>query len=120
MNDSGDSSDTVLIECDLTEPPEEVWRALTEPALVEQWLGPDEGATPAAERELIEAEPHERVRYRWSDREGTAPGEPDRRVDSFVTFELWPTPEGGTHLRLTHSDFSVVTTQMFAMLKQAA
>lgn len=33
-----ESSDSLVFECDLDEPPEKVWRALTEPRLLEAWL----------------------------------------------------------------------------------
>ena len=51
MNDTRDAAEPVLIECDLPEPPEKVWRALTEPKLVAAWLTPEEGA-PHVEREI--------------------------------------------------------------------
>lgn len=101
MNNSHDEPpETVLIECDLPEPPEKVWRAVTEPELVEAWLGSAESGA-ANEREIIEARPNERVRYRWRDREE------GQSLDSIVTFELSPTPAGGTHLRLVQTDFAI-------------
>lgn len=33
-----DSSDSLVFECDVDEPPEKVWRALTEPLLLAAWL----------------------------------------------------------------------------------
>lgn len=142
MKATPDSSDSLVFECDLEEPPEKVWRALTEPALLEAWLstaaGPvgDSGAggkklQPAptlpgtgqrrdrndggpaqpgsSEYEILTAEPHRFLRYRWRDRE-SADGEPaGREVHSVVTVELAPCPAGGTHLRLTHGEFSLVT-----------
>jgi len=109
MNDKRHCDDQVLIECDLPEPPEKVWRALTEPKLVAEWLGPEEGKAESA-REIIEAKPNERLRYRWRDRERDESGAKEQTVESFVTFELSQTPDGGTHLRLIHSDFAIVAT----------
>jgi len=39
-----DSSDSLVFECDFDEPPEKVWRALTEPRLLEAWLTADDSA----------------------------------------------------------------------------
>ena len=39
MSDAPANDDTIVVDCDLDEPPEKVWRALTEPALLGAWLG---------------------------------------------------------------------------------
>ena len=144
-----ESSDSLVFECDFDEPPEKVWRALTEPRLLDKWLTGDEapptdfeqdkGASgheqckPAQRRqtdapdgsvrrvgssdyEVVTAEPHRLLRYRWRDRDnGTRnvddPGRDcgDREVHSVVTVELAPGPDGGTHLRLTHGGFTIVS-----------
>ena len=119
-------ADSLVFECDFEEPPEKVWRALTEPRLLEKWLtmndpssaGATEGqpappepqrATRASEYEILTAEPHRFVRYRWRDRE-SGPRDADRReVLSIVTVELVPDVKGGTHLRLTHGEFRLVS-----------
>jgi uncharacterized protein YndB with AHSA1/START domain len=119
MNDSrqreatreSDDTDTVVVECDLPEPPEKVWRALTEPELVAEWLAPDEGAADEHapnerapfECEVIELRPNRLVRYSW--RDAGAPGDEDGGLDSIVTFELARTAAGGTHLRIIHTAF---------------
>lgn len=148
MKAKPDSSDALVFECDFEETPEKVWRALTEPALLEAWLttdalpvtdsgiesgessgGPvlqqappvpgteqrgarhDGGARQvgSSEYELLTAEPHRFLRYRWRDRESGV-GEPGcREVHSVVTVELAPCPKGGTHLRLTHGEFRLVS-----------
>ncbi|HEX5208018.1 MAG TPA: SRPBCC domain-containing protein [Steroidobacteraceae bacterium] len=150
MKATPDSSDALVFECDLEESPEKVWRALTEPALLEAWLttagrpvsdsgidsggGADPGGRgkelqppptlPGTERnrndrkstrvgsseyEILTAEPHHLLRYRWRDRESGV-GEPaGREVHSVVTVELAPCPTGGTHLRLTHGEFCLVS-----------
>ncbi|HVS78418.1 MAG TPA: SRPBCC domain-containing protein [Steroidobacteraceae bacterium] len=132
------SSDSLIFECDFDEPPEKVWRALTEPRLLEAWLGADHSDSagdpqepdrprPALRRargldggdrgpsrtcvdyEVISAEPHRLLRYRWRDRESGDADSRNPEVYSTVTFELAPGPAGGTHLRLTHGEFRIVS-----------
>lgn len=109
----------IVVTCDLPEPPEKVWRALTVPELLAAWLLPNDiepavggrfqlrQAPDAApiECEVLEAEPCRLLRYSWRERDGR-----DRRsgVDSIVTFELTRTGAGGTHLRIVHGDFSLI------------
>jgi uncharacterized protein YndB with AHSA1/START domain len=100
MSNRRDSDETVVVECDLPEPPEKVWRALTEPELVAEWLAPDEGR--AIDCELIESRPNRLLRYSWRDR---GDDEADNGVDSIVTFELSRTPADGTRLRIIHTGF---------------
>lgn len=82
----------VVVECDMDSSPEKIWRALTIPALAQEWLGL--GAD-AVQYEVLEALPHTRVRYSWRDETASQP-------DSIVTIELTPLPEGRTRFRLTH------------------
>jgi uncharacterized protein YndB with AHSA1/START domain len=102
-----DDDATVVIECDLPEPPEKVWRALTEPELVAEWLTSDEDAQEErgarVECEVIEAQPNRLVRYSW--RDAGESGDADDVLDSIVTFELARTAAGGTHLRIIHTAF---------------
>lgn len=114
--DSPDSPESLVFECDFDEPPEKVWRALTEPRLIEAWLATDEsprtdsGGEQAGRStyEIMTAEPNRRVRYRWRDREGGVGDSSGREVHSVVTVELVPCTTGGTHLRLTHGEFRIV------------
>jgi uncharacterized protein YndB with AHSA1/START domain len=105
-----DSSDSLVFECDLEEPPEKVWRALTEPELLEAWLDNRESlGTDSTDYEILSAEPHRLLRYRWRDRECGSGDNGAREVDSVVTVELAPGHAGGTHLRLTHGEFRIVS-----------
>jgi uncharacterized protein YndB with AHSA1/START domain len=96
-------SDTgaVTVECGLDAPPEKVWRALTQPALVADWLGAlpegDAQRRDGKTYEIVEASPYTHLRYRWRDdaRDGAA--------DTFVTFELSRRDDGGTWFRLVHA-----------------
>lgn len=91
----GDASRSVVTECDLPDAPDKVWRALTAPKLLAQWL-PE-----AANSEILAAQPNRLLRYRWSgtEQDRDAAGQ---RLESEVTFELEGTPGGGTHLRVEH------------------
>jgi uncharacterized protein YndB with AHSA1/START domain len=110
MKAKPDSSDSLVFECDFEEPPEKVWRALTEPELLEAWLEKTaSGGTDSADYEILSAEPHRLLRYRWRDRESGSGDSEIRQVDSVVTVELAPGRAGGTHLRLTHGEFRIVS-----------
>jgi len=103
----------IVLDYDLDEAPEKVWRALTRPELVAAWLGPNDIAAKVGRRfalepapdkpvdcEVLEAVPERRLSWLWreaDERGGT--------VESTVTFEVTPTPLGGSHLRLIHSGF---------------
>lgn len=113
MKQSHRSTDSIVLEWVLPEPPEQVWRALSDPDLRARWLLP-EAESSAMEIELLEAEEHRRVRYRLRDRERARNGREQRSLDSTVTFELSATADGGTHLRLIHSDFAMTTTALVA------
>lgn len=130
---AGDANESVLVECELPDPPEKVWHALTDRALVAAWLMPNtlgeqserfrltpEHAAagqkaPVIECEVVTARPPELLRYTWRHsvdvRDPVTSGEetPSRVLDSLVTFELSRTPSGGTHLRLTHNGFAIVS-----------
>jgi uncharacterized protein YndB with AHSA1/START domain len=98
---------------DLEEGADKVWRALTTPALLARWLGPNNfrgevgakfsiGGAPGAANdnatadcEVLAMEEGRLLRLGW--REG--------EVDSVVTFALEPGVDGGVRLRLTHDGF---------------
>ena len=102
----------------LPHPPSKVWRALTEPALMDTWLMPNEGFAPIVgtrfvfrtepvaltkfsglvQCEVLEVEAERRLSILWAS-EGTA-------LDSVVTWDL--VPEGrGTRMLLTHAGFDL-------------
>ena len=121
MKDTAKPDEAVVIECDLPDAPGKVWRALTEPELVDAWLAPDDEPRSTArdeaerdpverkqpvEREVLQAEPNRLLRWRQWERDTSSPAV--RTVESIVTFELTDLPEGGTHLRIVHDGFKVV------------
>ena len=98
---------TVIVERDIAYPPEQVWRAITQPHLIEEWLKmkPDFAAEidrpyrltadwGAVEGRVLAAEPPRTLSYTWS-----AFG-----LDSVVTYTLTPTPRG-TLLRVEQAGF---------------
>ena len=107
-------TDFIALEFDLQHRPEKVWRALTEPALLAEWLLPVVGfelepgtsftfkTQPhpdwdgAVNCRIIEIEPKRKLSYAW------VVG--DMALDTVVTFTLTPT-DSGTRLSLLHSGF---------------
>ncbi|MDG4881405.1 SRPBCC domain-containing protein [Mesorhizobium sp. WSM4884] len=104
-------------ECDLPDPPEKVWRALTEPELLAAWMMPNDiepetgrrfafaGPDAAIECEVLDAKPARLLRYSWRERPRADAAERLPAFDSIVTFTLEPTISGGTHLRIVHDAF---------------
>jgi uncharacterized protein YndB with AHSA1/START domain len=99
MSDALNTDDRIVTECDLDDHPGKVWRALTEPELLAVWLAPDE-----VDCRIIAAEPPRFLRCIWRSEECDSLG---NRLDTVVTFELSPTDEGGTHLRIVHEGFAM-------------
>jgi uncharacterized protein YndB with AHSA1/START domain len=105
-------TESLSFEFDLHQSPEKVWRALTDPALLAEWLLPvidlklERGAAftfktqPVAgwdgivQCRIAEIEPHRKLSYDW--------GVGD--MATVVTFTLTPTASG-TRLSLVHSGF---------------
>jgi uncharacterized protein YndB with AHSA1/START domain len=88
--------EAVVIECDLEATPDQAWRALTDPDLVERWLAPAEAGVELGEP--AELEPGREVRYRWRDADAR---------ESTVTFTLTETG-AGVHLRIVHEPVVVL------------
>ena len=113
-------NEAVTFEFDLPHRPEKVWRALTEPELMSQWLLPVIGFELAPGKaftlqtqaypgwdgtvncRLVEIEPQRKLAYTW-----TVPF-----LDTVVTFTLVPT-ESGTRLSVVQSGFKPDQKQEF-------
>jgi uncharacterized protein YndB with AHSA1/START domain len=97
---------SVVVEREMPHPPEKIWRALTQPLLIEEWLmkndfKPDQGHRfnlsadwGAADCQVTAVEPNKTLSYTW-----TAYG-----LESVVTWTLTPTSTG-TRLRMEQSGF---------------
>lgn len=103
---------TVVVEREIAAPPEKLWRALTQPHLVEEWLmkndfvpipghrfnlrrDPTPEISVVIDCTVLEVEPNRMLSYSWS-----AYG-----LESVVTFTLTPT-ETGTMLRVEQAGFT--------------
>ncbi|TIS61496.1 MAG: SRPBCC domain-containing protein [Mesorhizobium sp.] len=124
-------------ECDLPDPPEKVWRALTEPELLAAWMMPNDmkpeagkhfafaGPDAPIECEVLEAEPGKLLRYSWRERPSAkdaghlpafdSPAFDSPAFDSIVTFTLARTTSGGTHLSIVHDGFVPVSQPVLAV-----
>jgi uncharacterized protein YndB with AHSA1/START domain len=115
-------TESISFEFDLHHPPEKVWRALTDPALLTEWLLPVAGLAlePGAaftfktqphpgwdgivNCRMLEIEAHRKLSYSW------VVG--DNWLDTVVTFTLTPTASG-TRLSLVQSGFKPDQKQNF-------
>ena len=105
---------TVTVERDIPFPAEKIWRALTQPHLIEEWLMKNDfkpsvghkfnlrGDWGAVDCEVMEIEPNKTLTYTWN-----AMG-----LESTVTWTLTPTAKG-THLRMEQSGFRADQEQAF-------
>jgi uncharacterized protein YndB with AHSA1/START domain len=112
---------TAVVERELPHPPEKVWRALTQPHLLEEWLMKTDFAPVVGHRfqlrgewggvldgEVLVVEPNRTLAYTWNyDHE-----DPNFQLESVVTLTLTPTA-GGTHLRMEQAGFRPTQRQAF-------
>jgi uncharacterized protein YndB with AHSA1/START domain len=97
---------SVVVERELAFPPEKIWRALTQPHLIEEWLMKNDfkpivdhsfslrADWGAVDCRVLAVEPNKTLSYTWA-----AFG-----LESVVTWTLTPT-RTGTHLRMEQSGF---------------
>jgi uncharacterized protein YndB with AHSA1/START domain len=126
MKHTPPATEPIVFECDLPHSPALVWRALTDRDLLGAWLLPNDmrpevGARFSFERadqrpgysidcEVLEVEPNRTLQWRQ-----TEAGDPEsgwRSVTSVVTIELTDNAAGGTHLRLVHGEFTLVSAAL--------
>jgi uncharacterized protein YndB with AHSA1/START domain len=97
---------SVVVEREIPHPPEKIWRALTQPHLIEEWLMKNDfkpvvdhrfslrAGWGAVDCQVLAVEPNKTLSYTWG-----ALG-----LESVVTWTLTPTGTG-THLRMEQSGF---------------
>jgi uncharacterized protein YndB with AHSA1/START domain len=106
MNQTSAETRTVVIEREVPYPPEKIWRALTQPHLIEEWLMKNDFQPVVGHRfdfradwgsvdcQVRTVEPHKTLSYTWA-----AYG-----LESVVTWTLTPTGTG-TRLRMEQTGF---------------
>ena len=102
----------VVVERELAFPPEKIWRALTQPHLIEEWLMKNDFKAVvdhpfsfradwgAVDCKVLAVEPNKTLSYTWNFVHDDAA----YNLRSVVTFTLTPTSTG-THLRVEQSGF---------------
>jgi uncharacterized protein YndB with AHSA1/START domain len=106
MNKESTETLSVVVERDVAHPPEKVWRALTQPNLIEEWLMKNDfkpvvdhrfklsADWGAVDGRVLAVEPNKTLSYTWE-----AYG-----LESVVTWTLTPTSTG-THVHMLQSGF---------------
>jgi len=112
---------SVVVEREFSYPPEKLWRALTQPHLIEEWLMKND-FKPAVghsfnlrgdwggvlDCEVLAVEPNRTLSYTWN----FANDDAAFNLTSVVTFTLTPTTSG-THLHMEQSGFRPDQKQAF-------
>jgi uncharacterized protein YndB with AHSA1/START domain len=106
MNETSTETLSVVVERQIPFPPEKIWRALTQPNLIEEWLMKNDFKPVVGHQfdfsadwgsvacQVLALEPPKRLSYKWD-----AMG-----LESVVTWTLTPTSTG-TLLRMEQSGF---------------
>ncbi|MDZ4110090.1 MAG: SRPBCC domain-containing protein [Brevundimonas sp.] len=121
MTDAAAQTLSVVVEREFAAPPEKLWRALTRPHLIEEWLMKNDFAPDVGHRfnlrgdwggvldcEVLVVEPERTLSYTWN----FAHDDPAYALESVVTFTLTPT-HAGTHLRMEQAGFRPGQKQAF-------
>jgi uncharacterized protein YndB with AHSA1/START domain len=114
---------SVVVEREISYPPEKIWRALTQPHLIEEWLmkndfrpvvdhrfnfRADYLPNGALDCEVLAVEPNKTLSYTWNSVSDNAAF----NLKSVVTWTLTPTSTG-THLRMEQSGFRPDQSQAY-------
>ncbi len=121
MNEASAETRSVVVERDISHPPEKVWRALTQPHLIEEWLMKNDFKATVGHRfnlrgdwggvldcEVLAIEPEKKLSYTWN----FAHDDAAYNLMSVVTFTLTRT-HNGTHLRMEQTGFRPDQRQAF-------
>ncbi len=105
---------SVIVEREIPHPPEKIWRALTQPHLIEEWLMKNDFQPVVGHRfnlradwgavngEILAVEPNKTLSYTWNSYD----------LKSVVTWTLTAT-RTGTHLRMEQSGFRADQPQYY-------
>ena len=114
MNETSAATRSVVVERDIPCAPEKIWRALTQPHLIEEWLMKNDfqpavghrfelrGDWGSVDCRVLAVEQYKTLSYTWE-----ALG-----LASVVTWTLTPT-SAGTHLRMEQSGFRTDQEQAY-------
>jgi uncharacterized protein YndB with AHSA1/START domain len=113
MNNTATETRSAVVEREFPHPPEKLWRALTQPHLIEEWLMKNDFKPAVGHRfnlsgewggvldcKVLAVEPHKTLSYTWDFNHEDAAF----NLKSVVTFTLTPTSTG-THLRVEQAGF---------------
>jgi uncharacterized protein YndB with AHSA1/START domain len=113
MSNAAPETRSAIVEREFPYPPEKLWRALTEPHLIEEWLMKNDFKPAVGHHfslrgewggvldcEVLAIEPNRELSYTWNFKHD----DPAFNLESVVTFTLTPTSTG-THLRMEQSGF---------------
>ena len=125
MNNTATETRSVVVEREFAYPLEKLWRALTQPHLIEEWLmkndfKPEVGHSFKLRGEwggvldckVLAVEPNKTLSYTWD----FANDDAAYNLKSVVTFTLTAT-NSGTHLRMEQSGFKPDQKQAYAGAK---
>ena len=125
MNETSTATRSVVVEREMPHPPEKLWRALTQPHLIAEWLMKNDFKPAVGHRfnlraewggvldcEVLAVEPNRTLSYTWN----FAHDDAGFNLKSVVTFTLTPTSTG-THLRMEQSGFRRDQPQAFGGAK---
>jgi uncharacterized protein YndB with AHSA1/START domain len=111
MNKPATETLSVTVEREIPFPPEKIWRALTQPHLIEEWLMKNDFMPAVGHRfqlrgewggtldcKVLVVEPNRTLSYTWNF------DDPANGLESVVTWTLTPAGKG-THLRMEQSGF---------------
>lgn len=113
MTETSTETRSVVVEREISHPPEKIWRALTQPHLIEEWLMKSDFKPVVGHQfnlrgdwggvldcEVLAVEPNRTLSYTWNFKHEDAAYD----LKSVVTFTLTPTSTG-TSLRMEQVGF---------------
>jgi uncharacterized protein YndB with AHSA1/START domain len=112
---------SAIVEREFPFPPEKLWRALTQPHLIEEWLMKNDFAPKVGHQftlrgdwggvldcKVLAVEPNKTLSYTWDFKHD----DPAYGMKSVVTFTLTPSATG-THLRMEQAGFRADQKQAY-------